>query len=64
MEHNTNRRVSSVSRPLADLERRGLIIKKEGKSEKEAYKNRRKHYFFVPSEARWSASVRLNKDLR
>lgn len=27
---------------------------KEGKSEKEAYGNKNRHYFFVPKEARWS----------
>lgn len=27
---------------------------KEGRSKKEAYENRRRHYFFVPTNARWS----------
>jgi type I restriction enzyme M protein len=27
---------------------------KQGKSQKEAYGNRRRHYFFVPENARWS----------
>jgi type I restriction enzyme M protein len=27
---------------------------KEGKSEKEAYGNKNRHYFFIPKEARWS----------
>jgi CRISPR locus-related DNA-binding protein len=31
MARNTDRRISSVSRVLADLEKRGLVIKKEGK---------------------------------
>ena len=26
---------------------------KEGKSEKEAYGNKNRHYFFIPQEARW-----------
>ena len=26
----------------------------EGKSEKEAYDNKNRHYFFVPEKARWS----------
>ena len=26
----------------------------EGKSSKEAYGNKNRHYFFVPEEARWS----------
>ena len=26
----------------------------EGKSQKEAYENRNRHYFFIPKEARWS----------
>ena len=27
---------------------------KEGKSQKEAYDNKNRHYFFIPKEARWS----------
>ena len=27
---------------------------KGGKSEKEAYENKNRHYFFIPKEARWS----------
>jgi type I restriction enzyme M protein len=27
---------------------------KQGKSQKEAYENRNRHYFFIPKEARWS----------
>ena len=26
----------------------------EGKSQKEAYENKNRHYFFVPKDARWS----------
>jgi type I restriction enzyme M protein len=26
----------------------------EGKSQKEAYENRNRHYFFIPKESRWS----------
>ena len=27
---------------------------KEGKSQKEAYENKNRHYFFIPKDARWS----------
>ena len=27
---------------------------KEGKSQKEAYENKNRHYFFIPTDARWS----------
>jgi type I restriction enzyme M protein len=30
------------------------LIKEEGRSEKEAYENKNRHYFFSPKEARWS----------
>jgi type I restriction enzyme M protein len=29
-------------------------LTQEGKSQKEAYGNKNRHYFFVPDEARWS----------
>jgi type I restriction enzyme M protein len=30
------------------------LIKEEGRSEKEAYGNKNRHYFFIPKEARWA----------
>lgn len=30
------------------------LVREEGKSEKEAWENKRRHIFFVPKEARWS----------
>jgi len=29
-------------------------LEREGKSKREAWENRNRHYFFVPKEARWS----------
>ena len=36
---------------------------KEGKSQKEAYENKNRHYFFIPKEARWSVFLKLQKIL-
>src|SRR5918912_1301445 len=36
---------------------------KEGKSEKEAYGNKNRHYFFVPKEARWSVLSRTSENI-
>lgn len=30
------------------------LIKEEGRSKKEAYENKNRHYFFISKEARWS----------
>ena len=36
---------------------------KQGKSKKEAYENKNRHYFFVPENARWSVCLQLQKIL-
>ncbi|MFL6397953.1 MAG: type I restriction-modification system subunit M N-terminal domain-containing protein, partial [Nitrososphaeraceae archaeon] len=33
---------------------------KEGKSQKEAYENKNRHYFFIPKDARWSVCSKDN----
>ena len=38
-------------------------IIQEGKSEKEAYGNKNRHYFFVPEEARWSVLSNAAEDI-
>ena len=35
----------------------------EGKSQKEAYKNRNRHYFFIPKEARWSIHSEASENI-
>jgi type I restriction enzyme M protein len=36
---------------------------KKGKSEKEAYENKRRHYFFVPHASRWSALSTISENI-
>ena len=36
---------------------------KEGKSEKEAYGNKNRHYFFIPQEARWSVLSEISENI-
>jgi type I restriction enzyme M protein len=36
---------------------------KEGKSEKEAYGNKNRHYFFIPKEARWSILATTSENI-
>src|SRR5215208_6282831 len=36
---------------------------KEGKSEKEAYGNKNRHYFFIPKEARWSVLSQTSENI-
>jgi type I restriction enzyme M protein len=36
---------------------------KQGKSQKEAYENKNRHYFFVPKNARWSVLSSSNRNL-
>ncbi len=36
---------------------------KQGKSQKEAYENRNRHYFFVPKEARWSVLASIAENI-
>jgi type I restriction enzyme M protein len=39
------------------------LIKEEGKSEKEAYRNKNRHYFFIPKEARWSVLSQTSENI-
>src|SRR5215210_2279236 len=39
------------------------LIKEEGKSEKEAYGNKNRHYFFIPKEARWSVLSKTSENI-
>jgi integrase len=39
------------------------LIKEEGKSEKEAYGNKNRHYFFIPKEARWSILSQTSENI-
>ena len=39
------------------------LIKEEGKSEKEAYGNKNRHYFFIPKEARWSVLSQTSENI-
>jgi hypothetical protein len=43
-----------IKRPNDTFEGNTKKLIKEGKSEKEAYGNRNRHYFFVQEEAGWS----------
>jgi type I restriction enzyme M protein len=36
---------------------------KEGKSEKEAYENKNRHYFFIPIEARWAVLSETSENI-
>ena len=36
---------------------------KEGRSEKEAYENKRRHHFFVPNGARWSVLAKASENI-
>jgi len=36
---------------------------KEGKSEKEAYENKNRHYFFIPKEARWTILSKTSENI-
>jgi type I restriction enzyme M protein len=36
---------------------------KEGKSQKEAYENKNRHYFFVPKQARWSVLAETSENV-
>ena len=36
---------------------------KEGKSEKEAYENKNRHYFFIPQKARWSVLSKTSENI-
>jgi hypothetical protein len=36
---------------------------KGGKSEKEAYENKNRHYFFIPKEARWSVLSKVSENI-
>ena len=35
----------------------------EGKSQKEAYENKNRHYFFIPKEARWSVLSKTSENI-
>jgi len=39
------------------------LIHEEGRSEKEAYENRNRHYFFIPKEARWSVLSQTSENI-
>ena len=39
------------------------LIKEEGKSEKEAYGNKNRHYFFIPKDARWSVLSQTSENI-
>jgi type I restriction enzyme M protein len=39
------------------------LIKEEGRSEKEAYENKNRHYFFIPKEARWSVLSHTSENI-
>jgi hypothetical protein len=43
-----------VKRLNDTIEENAEKLIKGGKSEKEAYENKNRHYFFIPKEARWS----------
>lgn len=36
---------------------------KEGKSQKEAYENKNRHYFFIPKQARWSVLSETSENI-
>lgn len=36
----------------------------DGKSQKEAYENKNRHYFFIPEEARWSVLSKTSENIR
>src|SRR5206468_9254502 len=38
-------------------------LMKGGRSEKEAYENKRRHHFFVPKEARWSVLSKASENI-
>ena len=37
---------------------------REGKSQKEAYENKNRHYFFIPKEARWPVLSNAAENIR
>ncbi|HKG30200.1 MAG TPA: type I restriction-modification system subunit M [Nitrososphaeraceae archaeon] len=39
------------------------LIKEEGRSEKEAYGNKNRHYFFISKEARWSVLSKTSENI-
>jgi type I restriction enzyme M protein len=39
------------------------LIKEEGKSEKEAFGNKNRHYFFITKEARWSVLSQTSENI-
>lgn len=38
-------------------------LMQEGKSQKEAYENKNRHYFFIPQEARWSSLSKASENI-